>query len=63
MASAERRGAYTALSNTIVGALLAAGGIFGFIADLAGTATVLALFAGMSAAAAITARGLDEVQN
>ncbi len=62
MASAEKRGAYTALSNTIVGALLVAGGIFGAIAGWAGEAVVLALFAAMCVAAAIAARGLNEVQ-
>lgn len=63
MASAERRGAYTALSNTIVGVLLTAGGIFGFVADIAGMPAVLAVFSAMAAVAAVTAQGLREVQS
>ncbi|MEL7100086.1 MAG: MFS transporter [Pseudomonadota bacterium] len=53
---------YTALSNTMVGILLLAGGGFGLLADIAGPAVVLAVFAGLSAVAALAALGLSEVQ-
>lgn len=62
MAETDKRAAYTALSNTIVGVLLVAGGVFGVIASVAGEAAVLALFAAMCAGAVMTALGLNEVQ-
>jgi len=62
MASADKRAAYTAISNTVVGVLLVAGGIFGVIAELAGTVFVLTIFAGMCGIAAMLALGLEEVQ-
>jgi hypothetical protein len=62
MAQGDDRSAYTALSNTIIGILLALAGLFGLIAQRYGEAPVLLVFAGMCAAAAIVAAGLDEVQ-
>jgi O-antigen/teichoic acid export membrane protein len=62
MASAEDRAAYVAISNTAVGVLLLVGSAFGWIAQAAGEAAVLALFAGMCVGAAVLAHGLDEVQ-
>ncbi|QDU69306.1 MFS transporter [Engelhardtia mirabilis] len=62
MAPKNRRAAYTAVSNTLVGALLALGGLFGLVAQFAGVETVLLLFAAMSLAGSAVARGLDEVQ-
>lgn len=62
MADEDKRAAYTALSNSIVGVLLVAGGVFGVIAQMAGAAVVLILFAVMCIAAAVAARGLKEVQ-
>lgn len=62
MTDESRRAAYTALSNTIIGVVLVAGGVFGFIAGITGEASVLALFAAMSLGAVVTARGLREVQ-
>lgn len=62
MAGREDRAAYTALSNSIIGLLLLAGGAFGFLAQAAGEAAVLAVFAAMSALAAVTAWGLREEQ-
>lgn len=53
---------YTALSNTVIGVLLLAGGGFGLLADLAGPSVVLAIFAGLSALAALAALKLSEVQ-
>lgn len=62
MADEDTRAAYTALSNTIIGVILIAGGVFGAVAQMAGEATVLALFALMCLGAAIVAAGLREVQ-
>ncbi len=62
MVDENKRAAYTALSNSIVGLLLVFGSIFGAIAQFAGEAFVLALFAVMCVAAAVAARGLREVQ-
>jgi hypothetical protein len=62
MAPPDRRAAYTALSNTVIGVLLLAGGGFALIAQLAGTTTVIALLAAMSALAVPAALGLREVQ-
>ncbi len=62
MAELDNRAAYTALSNSVVGLVLLAGGVFGVIGQYFGVATVLAVFALMAALAIITASGLDEVQ-
>ncbi|MEP7282933.1 MAG: hypothetical protein ABI696_13210 [Rubrivivax sp.] len=62
MADLANRAAYTALSNSVVGLVLLAGGVFGVIGQVFGVATVLAVFALMAALAVITASGLDEVQ-
>ncbi len=62
MADLDKRAAYTALSNSVVGVMLLAGGVFGVIAQHFGLATVLALFALMAALAIVAASGLDEVQ-
>ena len=62
MVDENKRAAYTALSNSIVGLLLVFGSIFGAIAQFAGEAFVLALFAVMCVAAAVAAHGLREVQ-
>ncbi len=62
MAPPDRRAAYTALSNTVIGVLLLAGGGFALIAQLAGTTTVIALLAAMSTLAVPAALGLREVQ-
>jgi uncharacterized membrane protein len=62
MSSAEDRAAYVALSNTMVGVLLLVGSVFGWLAQAAGEAVVLALFAAMCLGAAALAQGLEEVQ-
>lgn len=62
MADADQRANYTALSNTVIGIVLIAGGAFGVLAQLAGEVTVLGVFALMAVLAAMSARGLDEVQ-
>lgn len=63
MADRDRRAAYTALSNTIIGIVLLAGGVFGLLAQYAGEVAVIALFAAMCLGAAAVALGLKEVQD
>ena len=62
MAPEERRAAYTAVSNTLVGALLLLGGAFGLLAEWAGVEAVLLAFAAMSIVGSVVAAGLEEVQ-
>ncbi|CAO1649465.1 MFS transporter [Parasphingorhabdus sp. NYA22] len=62
MAGKDTRAAYTALSNTIIGLLLLAGGLFSLIAHMYGGEAVLAVMAGMSGLAILAAWGLEEVQ-
>ena len=62
MADADQRASYTALSNTVIGMLLLAGGLFGLVAQWLGVAIVLLMFASMCLAAAFFALGLEEVQ-
>jgi hypothetical protein len=62
MADEDRRAAYTALSNSIIGLLLLLGGVFGVLSELAGPASVMAVFSLMCVGSAVLARGLEEVQ-
>lgn len=62
MATTDTRAAYTALSNTIIGVVLFAGGLFSFMAEFFGVSVVLITMAVMCAAAIPMALGLDEVQ-
>lgn len=62
MATAETRAAYTALSNTIIGVVLFAGGVFSLVAGVFGVSVVLIAMALMCAAAIPAAFGLNEVQ-
>lgn len=62
MAEDDFRARYTALSNTLIGFALLAGGLFGLAADIFGPAPVLLLFAVISLAGAAIATRLDEVQ-
>lgn len=62
MADKDTRAAYTALSNTIIGLLLLAGGVFSLVANWFGGEVVLVIMAGMSALAILAALGLNEVQ-
>lgn len=50
MADRDNRATYTALSNSTVGVILLAGGIFGVIAQWLGIGAVLAIFTVMAAA-------------
>ncbi len=62
MADLDNRATYTALSNSIVGVILLAGGVFGFIARWFGLGALLAIFALMGVLAILTAARLREVQ-
>jgi hypothetical protein len=62
MADAQRRGAYTALSNTISGVAMLGAGVFGLIAQMFGNVTVLALFGVLCLLGVWLASGLEEVQ-
>ena len=62
MADARRRGAYTALSNTISGVAMLGAGIFGVIAQMFGSVAVLALFCLLCLLGVWLASGLEEVQ-
>ncbi|MFP7675147.1 MFS transporter [Marivita sp. S0852] len=57
-----RTAVYTALSNTVIGVMLAAGGVLGFLADAFGASFVLGLLGLFSGFAMITALQLSEVQ-
>lgn len=62
MATEETRTAYTAVSNTVIGLLLLAGGLYGVIAHTIGTVPMLWLMAGQSALGMLAATRLAEVQ-
>ncbi|MFD0859422.1 MFS transporter [Roseovarius aquimarinus] len=62
MAEDAFRARYTALSNTLIGIALLAGGLFGLAADVFGPAPVLLLFAAIAALGALLATRLKEVQ-
>jgi len=62
MADRDTRAAYTALSNSIIGAWLLVGGVFGPIAERAGNAVVMVICGAMCVGAGVLARGLEEVQ-
>jgi len=62
MADENKRAVYTALSNTLIGFLLIAGGFLGVIAQTTGIWAALAVSAVLCAVGAFAALGLDEVQ-
>ena len=62
MAGVDNRATYTALSNSVVGVILLAGGVFGVIAQWLGIGVVLGIFTVMAALAIVMASKLDEVQ-
>lgn len=61
MVGQDRRAVYTAISNTVIGIVLLASGIFGAIAAFAGPHASLTLFALMAVAGAWVAYGLKEL--
>jgi predicted MFS family arabinose efflux permease len=62
MAGKEDRALYTALSNSVIGLLLLAGGGFALVAEAFGPASVVAALAAMAGLAILAALGLKEVQ-
>lgn len=62
MADEDLRASYTAISNTVLGIVLIAGGLFSALAAVAGVFWVLTLMALMCAAAMFTGWRLEEVQ-
>ncbi|MFG0335873.1 MAG: MFS transporter permease, partial [Maioricimonas sp. JB049] len=63
MADRDNRATYTALTNSVVGLILLAGGVFGGVAQWLGIGAVLAIFTLMAALAVIAAAGLNDVQS
>ena len=61
MATAETRATYVAVSNTTIGVVLLAGGIFGFVASTIGVAPTIGLLGLFSLAGALGAGRLEEV--
>ncbi len=61
MTGQDRRAAYTAIANTVIGVILLASGLFGAVAALFGAGATLAVFAAMAAGGAIVAHGLKEL--
>jgi len=61
MATADTRAIYVALSNTLIGIAMLAGGVIGVLADVLDVQTVILLLAFLSLLAAIWAWGLPEV--
>lgn len=57
-----RTAVYTALSNTLIGVMLLAGGLLGLVSDMFGPGVVLLLLSLMSAFGVLTAWRLSEVQ-
>ncbi len=62
MAPDSERARYTAVANTLVGGALLAGGAAGALADAAGAAVVLVMFAAIALAGAAVSLSLREVQ-
>jgi hypothetical protein len=60
MATQETRAAFTAVSNTVIGVLLLLGGLFGLLAQLAGTEFAILLLALFSLAGAYSAWRMPE---
>lgn len=63
LAPEDRRAAYAAVSNTVIGTLLLVAGVLGGGAALIGAQAALALFAVMALAGAFVAKGLKEVEH
>lgn len=61
MANAENRAAYVAVSNTVIGVMMLAGGLIGLVGDWLGAAAVLLILGMLSLLAAIHATTLPEV--
>ncbi|MFN3231478.1 MAG: MFS transporter [Alphaproteobacteria bacterium] len=62
MATQDNRATYVALSNTVIGILLLAGGVFGLLAQAAGELMVIGVLSAFALAGGLGALALDEVQ-
>lgn len=62
IATAENRASYVAVSNTIIGVMLLAGGAFGGLASIAGPAVAVLILSAISLVAAAAALRLKEAQ-
>lgn len=62
MATAENRAAYVAVSNTFIGIMLLAGGLFGAVAALFGPAAAIVALSVLSVCAAFSSWSLRDVQ-
>lgn len=62
MAGSGQRASYVAVSNTLIGIVLLAGGSFGVLAQLVGTAITVAVLGMFALAGALLSLGLREVQ-
>ena len=63
MDAGGRTAVYTALSNTLIGVMLLAGGLLGLVSDMFGPSVVLFLLGVMSCLAVLTGWRLSEVQS
>jgi hypothetical protein len=61
MATAENRAALVAVSNTVIGLAMLAGGLVGLLGDLFDAATVILILGIASLGASVYARSLREV--
>lgn len=61
MARAKTRAAYVAVSNTVIGFMMLAGGLIGFVGESPGAATILLILGLISLLAAAYASRLPEV--
>lgn len=61
MATAETRATYVAVSNTVIGVVLLAGGVFGVVADWVGTAETIGLLGLFCLAGTAGAQRLEDV--
>lgn len=62
MATAQNRAQYVAVSNTVIGVLLLAGGLFGALASAVGVEITILMLAAFATAAGFSALRLREVQ-
>jgi hypothetical protein len=63
MAGSAQRASYVAVSNTVIGIVLLAGGLFGVLADTAGVVLTVAVLAVLALAGSACALALREVQS
>ncbi len=62
IATADNRASYVAVSNTVIGLMLLAGGAVSGLIAIAGTAVAVLVLSAVSLVAAVAALGLKEAQ-